>query len=121
MRLKPDALDLLATALETFRTEILPALPAEKRYAALMIANALATAEREFGASDASSPPGEAAAVYADDAPVTPEAFERRLAADIEAGVFDTPGPRRDAAFAAVKAINAARLAITNPKRLGGG
>ena len=118
MSLKPDARNLLETALALFRTEILRAVPADKRYAALMIANALAMAEREIGA------PGLdvqalSATLYAD-APMWLEDFERRLAADIEAGEFDAAGPRRDAAFAAIRTINAARLAITNPKLLAG-
>lgn len=114
MRLKPDARNLLATALAAFRAELLPAMPSEKRYAALMIANALAMAERELGAPDDLQ--SVAAALYAD-MPAEDE-FIRRLTAEIEAGGFDAPGPRRNAAFAAVKAINGARLAITNPKRV---
>jgi hypothetical protein len=120
MRLKPDAHNLLATALEVFRAEVLPAIPPEKRYAALMIANALAMAEREFAAADGGAVPAQAVGLYDDAAEMPADAFERRLTADIEAGAFDTPGPRRDAAFESVKAINTARLAITNPKLLPG-
>jgi hypothetical protein len=116
MRLHPDARNLLATALAALREEVLPALPPERRYAALMIANALAMAEREFSATEAGIP--SAAALYQDAAGLMPEQFEERLAADIEAGAFDESGPRRSSAFEAIKAINAARLAITNPKRL---
>jgi hypothetical protein len=116
MRLKPDAQNLLAAALAAFRAELLPHIPAEKRYAALMIANALAMAEREL-AGPPETLPETAAALYQDIAAPRPQRFEERLAADIEAGRFDAPGPMRDAAFAAVKAINAVRLAITNPKR----
>ena len=36
--LQPDAQNLLSTALDAFRTQILPSVPADKRYAALMIA-----------------------------------------------------------------------------------
>jgi|EndMetStandDraft_9_1072997.scaffolds.fasta_scaffold04869_4 hypothetical protein len=118
MALKPDAHDLLATALEAFRADVLPVVPAEKRYAALMIANALAMAAREFAAREGEAAPPQAAALYEDGARLPAGEFESRLAADIEAGAFDAPGPRREAAFAAVKAINAARLAISNPKRL---
>lgn len=116
MRLHPDALNLLATALTALREDVLPALAPDKRYAALMVVNAVAMAEREFSAPrpDLSA----AATLYHDVAPLTSEQFEARLAADIEAGAFDKAGARRDAAFEAVKAINAARLAITNPKRL---
>jgi hypothetical protein len=116
MRLHPDARNLLATALAALREEVLPALPPEKRYEALMIANALAMAEREFRAPQPDL--SDAAALYPDAGALTPEHLEARLAADIEAGAFDEAGPQRDAAFAAIKAINAARLGITNPKRL---
>jgi hypothetical protein len=116
MRLKPDMRNLLATALEAFRVEILPIIPAEKRYAALMIANALAMTEREMASAPAD---GDSIGVMLyDDPQMTAEDCERRLAADIEAGHFDAPGARRDAAFRAIQAINAGRLAITNPKLL---
>lgn len=115
MALKPDAHNLLVTALAAFRAELLPALPPEKRYTALMIASALGMAEREL-AGAAAALPAEAAALYPDAASLTSERFETRLAADIEAGRFDAPGPAREAAFEAVKTINAARLALTNPK-----
>jgi hypothetical protein len=115
-RLTPDARNLLATALAAFRAEILPAVPAEKRYAALMIANALAMTGREM---DSEPEPGHSlAATLYDNPRMTAEECERRLAADIEAGHFDAPGERREAAFRAIKAINAGRLAITNPKLL---
>jgi hypothetical protein len=115
MRLKPDAHNLLTTALAAFRADILPHVPKEKRYAALMIANALAMVERELAAPAGAPPPGVAALYGPGD--WLSDNFEQRLAADIEAGLFDAPGPRRHAAFEAVKAVNAARLAVTNPKR----
>ena len=117
MALKPDAHNLLATALAAFRAELLPAVPAEKRYAALMIVNALSMAEREF-AQPTPALPAAPPALYQDIVPLSPDRFEERLAADIEAGRLDAPGLRREAAFEAVKAINASRLAITNPKLL---
>ena len=115
-RLTPDARSLLATALDALRAEILPVVPPEKRYAALMIANALAMTERELSAPIEAH--ALAAAMLYDDPQMTAEDCERRLASDIEAGHFDTPGARREAAFRAIKAINASRLAITNPKLL---
>jgi Domain of unknown function (DUF6285) len=115
-RLTPDARNLLATALDALRAEILPVIPPEKRYAALMIANALAMTEREISAS---CQEGHAlAAMLYDDPQMTAEECERRLASDIEAGHFDAPGARREAAFRAINAINAGRLAITNPQLL---
>jgi Domain of unknown function (DUF6285) len=118
MRMKPDAHDLLATALAAFRADVLPSVPAEKRYTALMIANALAIAEREIAARAGGQ--SEALTGVYDDIALTAEVIERRFAADIEAGAFDAPGAEREAAFRAVKALNAARLAITNPKLLPG-
>jgi len=115
-RLTPDARNLLATALDAFRTELLPVIPAEKRYAALMIANALAMSERELSAPIEGH--ALAAAMLYADPQMTAEECERRLAADIEAGHFDEPGARRAAGFRAIKAINTARLGITNPKLL---
>ena len=43
---------LLDLAIETLKTEIAPALPAEKRYAAAMVANALDIARREVEAAE---------------------------------------------------------------------
>jgi hypothetical protein len=117
MRLNPDAQNLLATALDAYRAEILPSLPPEKRYAALMIANALAMVLREIG-KPREALPATAAALYENAAFLTPKEFEENLVIAIENGAFlDDAGERQDA-FAALKAINAARLAITNPKLL---
>jgi hypothetical protein len=117
MRLHPDAQNLLATALDAYRAEILPSLPPEKRYAALMIANALAMVLREIG-TPREALPATAAGLYENAAFFTPKEFEENLIIAIENGeFFDDPAERQDA-FAALKAINAARLAITNPKLL---
>ena len=42
-----DAADLIATARDALLAELLPALPKDRRYAGLMIANAMAIAVRE--------------------------------------------------------------------------
>ena len=115
-RLRPDAHDLLATALGAFREEILPALPEGKRYTGLMIANALAMVERELAAAKQLSPePAEAAP--RPDARMPDEALEQRLIAQIDAAGVSAQ-QLREGTLEALKAINAARLAITNPKRL---
>ena len=49
---EPDARGLVSIALQTFRDSVLPAIPAERRFEALMIANALSIAERELAAVD---------------------------------------------------------------------
>lgn len=46
------AQDLLALALGTYRDEIRPAVPKDKRYAAAMVANALGMAQRRLSEPD---------------------------------------------------------------------
>lgn len=50
MRERPDGAELLATARELLRQELLPLLPKDKAYQALMIANAMGIAERQLQA-----------------------------------------------------------------------
>lgn len=120
-----NAADLLETAREALLGELLPALPADRRYATLMIANAMAIAAREFALGDAADHRevehlrGLATDVAS---PADPEsgdlpALRRIVAAAIRAGRFD------DAAHA--EAMNGAllhvaidRVAISNPKAL---
>ena len=52
---RPHGLDLLAIARETLRRDVLPDLMEESRYAALMIANAMAIATREAEAGEGPS------------------------------------------------------------------
>lgn len=47
MRDHPQGHELLAVAAKTFREQLLPALPEEKKYTALMILNAMSIAERQ--------------------------------------------------------------------------
>ena len=129
MRTSPDAHSLLAIALETYRAEILPAVPPEKRYTALMVANALAIAERELAGRDAV---GHAmlkamAPIYGEDAEDTlsgaaleerVDALQRRLCADIAAGDFDAPGEDHAALMECLDTTVRVRLAIDNPKAL---
>jgi len=48
MRDRPQGHELLAIAAKTFREQLLPALPDEKKYAAMMLLNALSIAERQL-------------------------------------------------------------------------
>ncbi len=48
MRERPDGAELLAIAREVLRKELMPLLPKEKAYQALMIANAMSIAERQL-------------------------------------------------------------------------
>lgn len=120
MRHEPTAGNLLETARGVLRDRILPALPPELRYEALMIANAMAIAARQIATGD--SPVAEATArlraLY--DAPEESAAdLDARLVADLRAGAFDEPGPRRDAVYGHLLATARARAAESNPKALG--
>ena len=126
MRDEPDALGLLAIARETLLGELMPLLPAERRYDALLIASAMAAAAREIEAGDAplleelrelaellGEKPGEGG---------RPEErllrLNTRLAALIRAGAFDRPGRERAALIRHLKAATVRKLRETNPKYL---
>jgi len=53
MREKPSGADLLDIARDVLRNDLLPALPEENRYQALMIANAMAIVMRQLAAGEA--------------------------------------------------------------------
>ena len=128
MRNTPDAGQLRAVALDTFRAEVLPAVPPDRRYAALMIANALAIVGRELATLDAA---GHAmldamAPLVGEDADPSlsgtalrerVDGLQRRLCADIAAGACDAAGPEL---MACLEATVQARLRIANPKLLEG-
>ena len=127
MRDEPNALGLLAIAREALLAELMPLLPAECRYEALMVAGALAAAAREIEAGDAplreelrelaellgerpageGGPPGEELL-----------RLNARLATLIRAGAFDRPGPERAALIRHLKAATVRKLRETNPKYL---
>lgn len=119
---RPSGAELLAEARRTFLERLLPLLPAEHRYDALMVANAMAIAARELVAPAGLLP--EAAAVMRNerDAGATEAlaALERRLAAEFRAGRYDMPGAERDAARRYLRAATQARLRVSNPKALDG-
>ena len=115
MRDRPDGAELLAQARATLLDELLGALPEDKRYSALMVARAMAIAERELAAPEDRDAerralqtllgPAESAAVAA---------LAGRLAGDIRAGRFDGDPRVHDH----LKGEVGARLALSNPKRL---
>ncbi len=114
---EPDARALVAIALDSFRAAILPLVPAEQRFTALMIANALATAERELAAGTTAEP-ALAAAIggligEAGDLP----ALAPRLCAAIADGQFDAAEPQA-ALRRVLFDLTRARLAVSNPKLL---
>jgi hypothetical protein len=114
LREPPEAPDLLATAREVLLNDILPALPADKAFAARMIANAMAIAGRE-AAQDAGWQQDATArmAALAGDA----SAF----AAAIRAGRFDPGTPGHAQAAALLDDMTRARCAVSAPRALGKG
>ncbi len=135
----PDASDLLATAREVLLRELLPALPGDRRYAGLMIANAIAIADREHRSGgdalleETSRLRALLASVTASAAPqdadhagrmpgtggssATAAALRRALVAAIRAGAFDAP-PQHGALIAHLLRTSIDWTAISNPKAL---
>ncbi len=123
---RPDARDLLEIARHAFTAEILPAVPEPLRYTALMIANAMAIAQRELAAGDA--PLREEYRRLAGLLPQNPaapgggalrdavESYNRRLANEIRAGRFD--GEKRAAVLEHLRRTTEEKLAVSNPKAL---
>ena len=96
---------LLETARDLLRDELLPALPADKRHAALMIANAMAIAARELDRRDDTALDDERAAA------------DRQLCASIRGGRFDG-GAAAAQLHARLLAGTRARVEVSNPKYL---
>ena len=122
---EPDALGLLAIARETLLKELVPLLPAERRYDALMVASAIAAAAREIEAGAAPLAEelrGLARLLEATPGEGPPETELLRLNTDlagrIRAGAFDERGPRRAELIRHLKATTVRKLRETNPKYL---
>ncbi len=102
---------LVALAVETLKAEIVPHLPADKRYAAAMVANALDIARREITTTD-DSPLWALLDTTYDDGDGTPQ----QLATDIRAGaVSEATHPGLGAKL---RAIVVAELKVRNPRFL---
>lgn len=123
---RPDALNLLETARSALIADILPVLPAGSRYTALMIANAMAIAQREIAAGDAplvAEYERLRALLPASDQTPSGAAlrealagYNRRLAGEIRAGRFD--GEKRAALLEHLRRTTGEKLAVSNPKML---
>jgi len=111
-RLSADTLIELAVA--TLRAEIAPGLPADKRYTAAMIANALEIARREVVSEGETAQWELLDSVYEDG-----EGSLALLAADIRDGtVSETSHPEL---ATGLRKLLLAELAITNPKVVAAG
>ena len=122
MRDRPNGLELLQTAEAVVRESLLPALPKERRYEALMVLNALGIARRQALAGEAPVAAARArlAAIYGDEAAEL-ATLERRLARDIRAGCYDPGAAGRAAVFDHLTLGARDKAAESSPKARGGG
>jgi hypothetical protein len=104
---RPDAAELVAIALASFRAEVLPVIPPEKRLAALMIANALGIAERELAGQEKATLAASVAALIGETAEVVPA-----FVADLRRGRWDADADMHRRLLQDAKA----RVAIANPR-----
>lgn len=126
MNQRPRAQNLLAIARDAFTSEILPALPEKLRYAGLMIANAMAIAQREIAAGEAPARAeyerlrelfNERAEHLAGDALHAMLArYNQRLASGIRTGRFDDE--ERAVLLDHLRRTTADKLAVSNPRAL---
>ena len=126
MNNRPDGADLLRVARRLLREELAQSIPRELRYEVLMVANAMAIAEREAEAEDKDlqeefrmleelygAKTAEKAGSRLEE---KVSVLNRRLAKDIRAGILD--GACAQGVRALLRAQIIARLRISNPKYL---
>lgn len=126
---RPDGQDLLLTAREELMKRVLPALPMDLRYSALMIANAMAIAARELGAGQGGDTrelaglqqllPREMA-MQTGDEPLRQSlmAYRKTLCEHIRAGEFDPGKAGHQELLRHIAANVRDKLAVSNPKLL---
>jgi hypothetical protein len=125
---RPDARELLVAARDAFIAEILPALAGESRYTGLMVANAMAIAQREIEAGDAAARaewerlrqlfPERLEPLAGDALHSVLAGYNHRLANEIRAGRFD--GEEHAAMLEHLRQTTEEKLAVSNPKALPG-
>ncbi len=129
MQDRPTSAELLEAACAAFTGALLPEFSGEKRYLALMVANALGIVARDLRTSSQSLkqerkrlqelfalPSSEIANSDALQGEV--EALNRRLASEIREGRFDAPGQPREEVKAHLLETTRAKLRASNPKHL---
>jgi len=126
VRTRPNAADLLRIARETFLSDLMPHLPEELRYEALMVASAMANAMRECEAADVPlrAELERLREIYPS-APVTDEPvgvqldrINRRLAVDIRRQTYARDRSAREQIRTHLVQTAIERLRETDPKYL---
>jgi hypothetical protein len=129
MREIPTAADLLDTARDLLRTELAPSVAPGQRHLALMIANAMAIARRQFDDGDAHELRELAALgeLFALSPEVSAEQLQaelsqrnRRLCQAIRAGQADPGTVLHARVQAALLMVSRAKVAQSNPRYLEG-
>ena len=127
---RPEGADLLDTARRLLLDRLLPALPEELRYDALMVASAIAMGSRELSSAEKLERAAlkRLAGLYpemdldsVDGKAARTEAFDRlcaQLVTDIRAGAFDEPGNRQKQFLDHLRETTRARMLLSNPKRM---
>jgi len=121
MRDHPFGGELLAIARKTLAEEVLPALPADRRLAGLMVANALGILNRELDAGDASERQlaDDLAALYGTaSSGANAEALLMRVARDLRDGAFADDPIRSVEVHRILETQACARVAESNPRYL---
>jgi hypothetical protein len=131
MRDEPTGEQLLETARNLLREELLPALPADRKHAALMIANAMAIATRQLknGEDGERSELGSLSAMLGHEGQDEPaggaelrrqlKELNREFVRSIRSGRADT-GAWREAARKHLLEVARVKVVESNPKYLGG-
>jgi len=119
MNIRPDATELLAIARQTLLDELLPQLPSNLRYQALMVANAMAIARRECSDGEAADAAETLLlAALPDVGGASLDEARQALCQAIRQGRFDAPGSDPAQLPPAPPGNPRARLSISNPKGL---
>ena len=114
----PRGWQLLTLARAVLLEELMPRLPPERRFEALLVGNCLAIAAREAAASAVPAPAidGELRSLYGEGAAASD--LWRRFAADLRVGAFANSPDREAQARAALWRLTIAKLRLANPRFL---
>ena len=113
MRDQPDGADLLEIARAEFLRDVLPALPAALKYKALMIANAMAIAKRQF--HDTSEMSSIEACQVSDLLPNSTDNLHATLCQKIRDGAFDPGTVNHCQMLDVITSMTLSKLAESNP------
>ena len=119
MRDRPNGAELLDIAGKRLIEELLPVLPAENKYSAHLVAAAMAIAMRELENGDAAET--EEQIMLSDllgAEGLSLLDLNRRFAAELREGRFESQGPRREIALRVLRHVTLSKLGESNPKYL---